>query len=204
MHIKAQRHLSKSDKKLAALIQRAGPCTLVTTERISPYQSLVRSVVYQQLHGKAAATILARLLALFPNGKFPKPEQILALRPSSMRKVGLSNAKMLAIRDIALKTSEGLVPSSSVISKLSDQEIIDRLTSIRGVGIWTVQMMLIFKLGRLDVLPATDFGVQKGFSITYKRPHPTPKQLLAYGERWQPYRSIASWYMWRATDAAKS
>ena len=203
MHTKAQRYLSKSDKKLAALIERAGPCTLSRTDTISPYQSLVRSVVYQQLHGKAAATILGRLLDLFPTTRFPKPEQILALKPSAMRKVGLSQAKMLAIRDIAQKTSDRLVPGSKAINKLSDQEIIDRLTSIRGVGIWTVQMMLIFKLGRLDVLPATDYGVQKGFSLTYKRPHPSPKQLLEFGQRWEPYRSIAAWYMWRATDALK-
>lgn len=203
MYAKAQRYLSNSDKKLAALIQRSGPCKIVNSESITPYQSLVRSVVYQQLHGKAAATILGRFLELFPKSKFPKPEQILALKPSTMRAVGLSQAKMLAIRDIALKTSEGLVPGSKAIVKLSDQEIIDRLTAIRGVGIWTVQMMLIFKLGRLDVLPATDFGVQKGFSITYKKPHPTPKQLMEFGERWQPYRSIASWYMWRATDSDK-
>lgn len=203
MHAKAQRHLSKSDKKLAELIKRAGPCTIAATEKVSPYHSLMRSIVYQQLHGKAAATILARLLELFPKSRFPKPEEILAINPKKLRKVGLSENKMLAIRDLALKTKEGWVPSSSAIIKLSDEEIIERLTTIRGIGVWTVQMMLIFKLGRTDVLPATDFGVQKGFSITYKKPHPTPKQLAEFGERWKPYRSVASWYMWRATDNLK-
>ena len=196
----AEEYLSKQDPTLGKLIKKVGPFTLQPEKLVSPYQSLVRSVVYQQLHGKAAATILKRLIDLYPNKKFPTPEDILATSSEKLRSVGLSENKMLAIKDIALKTKEKIVPITKIIEKLSDQEIIDRLTKIRGVGTWTVQMMLMFKLGRPDVMPSTDFGVQKGFALLYKKPHPKPKELNDYANRWKPYRSAASWYMWRAVE----
>lgn len=202
MHLKAENHLKKVDKKLKALINCVGPCTLNPQQRMTPYQSLIRAVVFQQLHGKAAQTILDRFIALFPKRRFPKPEEVLSVSPTAMRKAGLSKAKSLAIKDIAKKTIDGVVPTSKAIRKLSDEEIIERLTSIRGVGLWTVQMMLIFKLGRLDVMPASDYGVQKGFSLTFRKPHPKPKELLESTEHWSPYRSIGAWYMWRAVDLA--
>lgn len=200
---KAERHLAKIDPLLGKVIKEAGPCALRPEARISPYQSLLRSIVYQQLHGKAAETILKRFIASFPEGKFPEPSTVLRKRIDSMRKCGLSEAKALAIKDLALKTVEGTVPSSREIKHLSDEEIIGRLTQIRGIGVWTVQMMLMFKLGRLDVLPTTDFGVQKGFSLLYRKPMPKPKNLEKYGEIWKPYRSVAAWYLWRAVDLAK-
>lgn len=203
IHKNAERKLSKCDPILARIIKEVGACTLEPDEKVSPYESLLRSIVYQQLHGKAAATILGRFLEQFSKRRFPKPEEVLHMDPAVMRSCGLSASKSLAIKDLALKTIEGVVPTSRKINLLSDEEIIERLTQIRGVGIWTVQMMLMFKLGRLDVIPHTDFGVQKGFSIAYAKAHPTPKELLAFSEIWRPYRSIASWYMWRVVDVSK-
>ena len=171
---------------------------------MQPWQALVRSVAYQQLNGTAAQTIFNRFLALFPDTKFPTPEQIVAAPDEKMRGAGLSRAKTAAIKDIAAKTIAGVVPERRAITKLSDVEIVERLTMIRGVGPWTVEMMLMFTLGRLDVLPATDYGVRNGFAIVYGwKELPLPKDLLAHGERWRPYRSIAAWYMWQAVDLAK-
>lgn len=196
------------DRTLGRLIQtvhqKMDPIALVPQARQSPYQALVESVVYQQLTGKAAATILARVVGLFPKRRFPKPEDILATPDELLRSAGLSRAKALAIKDIAAKTLEGVVPTSRGISRLEDGEILSRLTSIRGVGPWTVEMLLIFKLGRPDILPVTDYGVRKGFALAYrKRELPTPRQLMEYGTRWQPYRTTAAWYLWRAADLGK-
>ncbi len=196
--------LSKLDKTMGKLIKRIGPMGLKPKKGKSPYQSLVEAVVYQQLTGKAAATILGRVLEIFPDSKFPSPEEIIRTKDERFRAAGLSGAKTAAIKDIAAKKLEGIIPENRQITKLSDQEIIERLTSIRGVGPWTVEMMLIFKLGRPDILPTTDYGIRKGFALAYGRKElPTPKELLAYGERWRPYRTTAAWYLWRATDSKK-
>lgn len=195
------KHLSKADKTLGRLIRRVGPCTLTPEKNCTPFQSLVQSVAYQQLTGKAAATILGRVKALFPTQRFPEPEDLIRISDDELRAAGLSRAKIAAVKDIATKTLEGVVPSMRVIRKLSDEAIIERLTTIRGVGQWTVEMLLIFRLGRPDVLPATDYGVRKGFALTYKLDDlPSPKELMVFGELWRPYRSTAAWYMWRALD----
>jgi DNA-3-methyladenine glycosylase II len=192
--------LTKADKTLARLIKKVGPCTLKRRNR-SPYESLVRSVAYQQLNGTAAATILGRVIKLYPGQRFPQPEDILATADEKLRGAGLSRAKVAAIKDIAAKTIEGVVPTRRAISKMTEVDIIARLTTVRGVGPWTVEMLLIFTLGRTDVLPVTDYGVRKGFALTYGwKELPTPKELLEFGERWRPHRSTAAWYFWRAVD----
>lgn len=197
----ARQHLSDADPVLGSLIERVGPCRLRVKTRRSPYEALVSAVVYQQLNGSVAEKILGRVCGLFPGCRFPGPEQILEVCEERLRSAGLSRNKALALKDIAAKTVAGIVPARRETRVLSDQEIVQRLTEVRGVGPWTVEMLLIFTLGRPDVLPATDFGVQKGFALTYgRRELPRPKELLAFGERWRPYRSVASWYLWRAVE----
>lgn len=194
-------YLSAADKVLGRLIRKVGPCTLKPEKNVSPFQSLVESVAYQQLTGKAAATILGRVKDLFPTQKFPKPEDLIKISEEPLRIAGLSRAKIVAVKDIAAKTLSGVVPTAKEIRKLSNEEILERLTTIRGVGPWTVEMLLMFQLGREDVLPATDYGVRKGFALTYKLDElPTPQELLAHGEKWRPYRTTAAWYMWRALE----
>ena len=169
-----------------------------------PFQSLVMAVAHQQLNGTAANTILTRFKRLFPNRKFPRPEDLAGVTDAQIRACGFSFAKIKSIRDIAEKTLDGVVPTSRQIERLPDDEIIARLTEVRGVGRWTVEMLLIFQLGRTDVLPADDFGVRTGFRHAYKkRDLPTVKELLAFGERWRPHRTTAAWYLWCAADAAK-
>ena len=197
----ALEHLKLADKTLGRLIRKVGPCTLKPRNGRSPYESLVQAVVYQQLNGTAAGTILGRFKALYPGRRFPAPEDVLASPDEALRGAGLSRAKTAAIKDIAARTLEGVVPTLRAIKRLSDAEIVERLTTLRGVGPWTVEMLLIFTLGRLDVLPATDYGVRKGFALVYGwKDLPTPKELLDYGERWRPHRSTAAWYFWRALE----
>ena len=197
----ALEHLKLADKTLGRLIRKVGPCTLKPRNGRSPYESLVQAVVYQQLNGTAARTILGRFKALYPRRRFPAPEDVLASPDEALRGAGLSRAKTAAIKDIAARTLEGVVPTLRAIKRLSDAEIVERLTTLRGVGPWTVEMLLIFTLGRLDVLPATDYGVRKGFALVYGwKDLPTPKELLDYGERWRPHRSTAAWYFWRALE----
>ena len=201
MHERALAHLAAADRTLARLITRAGPCRLRAERKRSPFQSLVQAVAHQQLTGKAANTILGRLVALHPGRDFPMPDDLLATPDEKLRGVGFSRAKVAALKDIAAKTVAGVVPETQALMKLADAEIIERLTTIRGVGQWTVEMMLIFKLGRPDVLPVHDYGVRKGFTVTYRKKNlPRPDELLAHGERWRPFRSVASWYMWRALE----
>ncbi len=194
-------YLSKIDKTLARLIRKVGPCTIQVQKRRTPFHALVRAVTYQQLHASAAEAIFGRLKALYPGRRFPTPEEILATADEKLRTVGLSRAKTASIKDIAAKTIAGVVPTSRQIAKLSESEILERLTSIRGVGPWTVEMLLIFTLGRPDVLPVTDYGVRKGFARTYGwKDLPRPGELLEFGERWRPHRSTAAWYFWRAVE----
>jgi 3-methyladenine DNA glycosylase/8-oxoguanine DNA glycosylase len=201
MHEAAIEHLTRADKVMARLIRKVGPCELETQKRCSPFQALVQSVAHQQLNGTAAKTILKRVVALYPQRKFPTPDDLLATPDEKLRGAGLSRAKVASIKDIAANTVNGIVPPARMIAKMPDAEILERLTTIRGVGPWTVEMLLIFTLGRLDVLPATDFGVRKGFALTFKRDElPKPAELLEHGECWRPYRSIASWYLWRGLD----
>ena len=200
----ALKHLSANDPVMRRLIREFGPCGLAPETRRSPFQSLVLAVAHQQLNSKAAGSILSRFKKLFPGCRFPRPEDLSSVSDDDLRGAGFSRAKILAIRDIAAKTLSGVVPTSRQIVKLSDDEIIERLTEVRGVGRWTVEMLLIFQLGRPDVLPADDFGVRNGFRQAYKkRDLPAMKELLAFGERWRPHRTTASWYLWRVADAAR-
>jgi DNA-3-methyladenine glycosylase II len=200
----AHRHLSKLDPVLRRLIREHGKCGLVPEKRRSPFQSLVQAVAHQQLNGTAANTILTRFKKLFPGRKFPRPEDLAKVTDKQIRACGFSFAKIKSIRDITAKALDGTIPSSRQIVKLSDDEIIARLTKVRGVGRWTVEMLLIFQLGRPDVLPVGDFGVRTGFRVAYKkRDMPEPKALLAFGEKWKPHRTTAAWFLWCAADAAK-
>ncbi|MEO8294615.1 MAG: methylated-DNA--[protein]-cysteine S-methyltransferase [Gemmatimonadota bacterium] len=197
-------HLRNVDPKLARVLDAAGPFRLSLDKLQSPFAALAESIVYQQLTGKAAATIHGRLVALVKPKRRLRPDDVLLLTVEQLRSAGLSRAKVAALQDLAAKTIEGIVPSLARLRNMDDAEIIERLTSIRGIGRWTVEMLLIFRLGRPDVLPVTDYGVQKGFKIAYnKRKLPTPKRLGQYGKRWAPYRSVAAWYLWRAADQKK-
>jgi DNA-3-methyladenine glycosylase II len=204
MNPAALKNLAARDPVMRRLIREFGTYGLVPETRRPPFQSLVQAVAHQQLNGTAANTILGRFKKLFPNRRFPRPEDLALVTDAQVRACGFSFAKIAAIRDIAAKTLAGVVPASRQIAKLSDDEIIARLTEVRGVGRWTVEMLLIFQLGRPDVLPADDFGVRTGFRRAYRRrDFPAVKELLAFGERWRPHRTTAAWYLWRAADAAK-
>jgi DNA-3-methyladenine glycosylase II len=199
------RHLSKTDPVMRRLIREVGPFTLAPQARRSPFESLVRAIAYQQLHEKAAESILRRFVALFPTGRFPEPDDLLAMDEHAIRGAGFSQAKVAALHDLAAKTLDGTVPTGTMVRRLDDEAIIERLMAVRGVGRWTVEMLLIFQLGRPDVLPVDDFGVRNGFRIAYnRRSTPKPKEVLRYGERWRPYRTAAAWYLWRAADRARA
>jgi len=200
---KAVRHLKKVDPDLAKVIRRIGPYDLKPDKSRTIYASLVRSIVYQQLTGKVAAIIFGRFLELFPGRKFPEPDRVLRKPFEKLRGVGLSNQKASYIQNIAQAAKDGIVPDSRQANRMSDYELVERLTSIKGVGRWTVEMLLIFRLGRPDVLPATDYGVQKGFALAKGLAElPKPKELLAAGECWAPHRTVAAWYLWRTADTA--
>jgi DNA-3-methyladenine glycosylase II len=194
-------HLRACDPALALLINRVGAPGLQVDKVQSPFAALAESIVYQQLTGKAAATIHGRLVGLCRPRRRLRPEDIVRFTEDQLRGAGLSRAKTAALKDLAAKTLDGVVPTMARLERMGDEEIIERLTSIRGIGRWTVEMLLIFRLGRPDVLPVTDYGVQKGFKLTFgKRKLPKPAQLARYGKRWAPYRSMAAWYLWRAVD----
>jgi DNA-3-methyladenine glycosylase II len=207
----AVEHLRANDTKLGALIDRAGPFTLRLDPLPSPFESLLESILYQQLHGKAAATIHRRVREYF--GGDPAPQLLLDTPDEPLRAAGVSGNKIKALRDLAARTLDGTVPTPAAIKKMTDSEIVERLTAVRGIGPWTVEMLLIFRLGRPDVLPVSDYGVRKGFALTFQRlpktraleaaDLPKPEVLLKRGKRWAPYRSVASWYLWRACDLAK-
>jgi 3-methyladenine DNA glycosylase/8-oxoguanine DNA glycosylase len=202
-HKVAIEHITKNDARLARLISKCVEFRLNIEPAQSPYEALLRAITYQSISGKAAATIFARVAALGRNGRCPTPQEILKLRKSVLRKAGLSFAKIAAAKDLAQKTIEGIVPTLADAEKMSDEELVERLISVRGIGAWTVEMFLIFRLGRPDVLPIHDYGVQKGFALTYgKKAIPKPRELAKFGERWRPYRTVASWYMWRAVQLA--
>ena len=229
----AVRALSAADPKLAKLIARAGPFTLKLPAQQSPFEALLRSILYQQLHGKAAAAIHAKLLASFnpqaaggitPGGdtevvpgtpalgRHPSPQEILDCPNEQLRAAGLSGNKALAIRDLAAKTLDGTVPTLARIRRMADEDIIEHLVQVRGIGRWTVEMFLMFRLGRPDILPVSDYGVRKGFALTFQNLKPdtkvtpdllaTPAAMERRARKWQPWRSVASWYLWRACDLA--
>src|SRR5450631_2059455 len=197
-----EQQLALRDPKLAALIAKVGPFTVRPGNLVRPFDALAESIAYQQLSGKAAATIFGRVRALYPRKKFLDPKSVLATPDEKLRACGLSRSKVAALKDLAAKTLDGTVPTGRALLRMSDEEIIERLTAVRGIGRWTVEMLLLFELARLDVWPVADYGVQKGFAKTFGRKKlPTAKQFQKIGEKWRPYRSVAAWYFWRALDA---
>lgn len=199
--VHACRHLADADPRLGRLMGRVGPFALQTRHTRSLFASLTRAIVYQQLSGQAASTILGRVVALFAPRRFPTPSDVLEIPPERLRAAGLSAAKAAALRDLAAKTLDGTVPPMARVRRMDDEEIIAHLTQVRGIGRWTVEMLLIFGLGRPDVLPLGDLGVRKGFAVTFgTRALPEPPAIARRAERWRPYRSVASWYLWRALE----
>ena len=197
--------LARADAVLGGLIRAVGPCRLEISADGHPFQILGRAIAHQQLNGTAANTILKRLVDSVGAGVFPTPEQVLAAPAESLRAAGFSFAKVAALRDLAEKTLAGVVADAPTLRELSDEEIIARLTQVRGIGRWTVEMMLMFHLERPDVLPVDDFGVRNGFRLAYGlRRLPAPRALARYGERWAPHRTAAAWYLWRAVELDKA
>jgi DNA-3-methyladenine glycosylase II len=205
----ALEQLAVADAKMGALIERVGPFALRLKSSHSPFEALLEAILYQQLHANAARAILGRLMALFGD-LHPRPEQLLAAPEEALRAAGLSQGKLLALRDLAAKTLDATVPSLALIRRLPDEEIIERLSRVRGIGTWTAEMLLIFRLGRPDVFPMTDYGIRKGYLLTFGKIKagkpitadmlPKPEQMLGRAARWKPWRSVASWYLWRACD----
>jgi DNA-3-methyladenine glycosylase II len=203
-HEHAHQLLRASHPRMAELIARSRRYNITPAVTIRPFDALAESIAYQQLSGKAAATIFGRVRALYPKRKWLDPEQLLATPDETLRAAGLSRAKTAALKDLAAKTIDGTVPAGRTLIRMSDDEIVARLTAVRGIGRWTVEMLLLFDLGRPDVWPIDDYGVRKGFAKTFgRRKLPTPKQLMKFGEKWRPYRSVAAWYFWRALDTAE-
>ena len=205
---RALRHLRKADPVLAGVMRRSVCYNVVPDGTQSLFHALAESIVYQQLSGKAAATIFGRFVDLYASGnngrrrrRFPRPEEVLATPHEVLRSAGLSNNKALALKDLAAKTLDGTVPPLRSVRRMSDEDLVERLTIVRGIGVWTVEMLLMFRLGRPDVLPVGDLGVRKGYMLAYDLDEmPTPKELMQLGEVWRPFRSVGSWYMWRACE----
>jgi len=205
-------HLKSRDPRLGVLIDRAGAFTMRLDPSPSPFETLLESILYQQLHGKAAATIHRRVREYF--GGDPAPQALIDTPDERLRAAGVSGNKIKALKDLAAKTLDGTVPSHAVIRKMPDADIVERLTEVRGIGPWTVEMLLIFRMGRPDVLPVTDYGVRKGYALTFMRVPksralaaedlPKPDVVQKRGLRWKPFRSVASWYLWRACDLQKN
>jgi DNA-3-methyladenine glycosylase II len=197
-------HLRR-DPVMASIMQAVGPCRLRSESAHSPFASLARAIAYQQLNGTAAGRIFGRFVALYAPAPFPPPEAVLRTADEVLRGVGFSYAKVRALRDLAEKTLSGTVPESKELQPLADEAIIERLTQVRGVGPWTVQMLLMFQLGRPDVFPADDFALQYGFQRAYGlRGMPTRAALAKFAERWRPHRTMAAWYLWRAVELARA
>jgi DNA-3-methyladenine glycosylase II len=198
------RELSRADRKLARVIRRVGCFPTKKRKPQHPYASLLQAIVYQQIAGKAAEAIFGRVKALGANG-FPTPEEIVRAPKTKLRRAGLSRQKIAAVKDLAAKTLDGTVPPLAKIRRMSEEEIHERLTRVHGIGEWSVQMFLISRLGHPDVLPVHDYGIRKGFQRVYGyKDVPKPQVILEHGERWRPYRSIASWYLWRALEEKRT
>jgi DNA-3-methyladenine glycosylase II len=208
-HARACRELTAADPRLAKLMQRSGPFAMRLKPTHSTFEALLESIVYQQLHGRAANAIHGRILDLFPD-RTPTPSALLRCSDTELRAAGLSASKQLAIRDLAEKSDAGVVPPLTKLHRMADEEICARLTTVRGIGVWTVQMLLIFRMGRPNVLPVSDYGVRKGFALTFGKLRPgdpvtladlpAPDVMRRRAARWHPWHSVASWYMWRACD----
>lgn len=197
----AEERLVAVEPKFAAVVAAAGPCRLRRKDSFDVFPSLAEAIVSQQLSGKAAATIFGRIPAVFGGAAFPSPRQILDAAPDALRPAGVSGAKAAAIRDLAAKVLDGTVPDAAALHALGDEEIVARLTQVRGIGRWTVEMLLVFDLGRLDLFPVDDLGVRTGFQRLFRRPGAKPAEMVRRAERWRPHRSVATWYLWRVLDA---
>ena len=198
-------HLSRADAVLGGLIRVVGPYKLAPPEDGHPFQVLAQAIAHQQLNGTAANTILKRLIDSCGQGTFPTPHLVLQASVESLRAAGFSFAKVAALKDLAAKTLAEVVPDGAALVQLSDEQIIARLTQVRGIGRWTVEMLLMFHLGRPDVLPVDDFGVRAGFRAAYGLARmPRPKALALWGERWKPFRTTAAWYLWRALELKRA
>ena len=199
-----ERALSTRDPVMARLIEAAGPCTMELRQQCTPFETLASSIAHQQLNGAVAARILQRFVALYAPSAFPEPAAVLGTEDAALRAAGFSFSTIRALRDLAAKVLEGVVPAAEELHQLEDDHIVERLTQVRGVGPWTVQMMLMFQLGRPNVLPIDDFGVRNGFRLAYGlKGLPTPRALAEFGERWHPHCSMAAWYLWRAVDLSR-
>ena len=193
-------HLRRAHPRMATLIDQVGPCT-ITVHTLPPFEALMQSIVYQQLNGRAAETILGRVLAIYAPKSFPTPDDFLATDDAILRAAGLSRAKTAAVKSLAQHSLDGTVPTRAQAQRLTNDQLIERLTRVRGIGRWTVEMFLIFGLSRPDVWPVLDFGVRKGLGRAFRRRAlPTPKQALPYGRKFSPYNSVAAWYFWRACE----
>ncbi len=200
----AEKHLSSTSPKLREWIAKVGHCDLSPVWDREPFESLVRAVAHQQLHGKAAESILGRMTARFPNQAFPRPQQLSRMRVPSYRKCGFSLAKTEAIRGIAKGSNAGIVPSRETANSMTDEALFEALTDLRGIGKWSVEMLLIFTMGRLDVMPVDDFGVRAGLKHLAGLPEmPNKSEFAKWTDSWQPYRSVGAWYLWRLADARK-
>jgi O-6-methylguanine DNA methyltransferase len=200
----AVEHLRAADPTLARVIDEIGAFRMQLRPSSSVFAALTRAIVNQQLNGKAAAAIFARFCALFPRGG-PTAARLLRMSDEKLRGVGLSGSKVLSLRDLAQKAEDGTIPTLGEMRNMPDETIVKRLSEVRGIGRWSAEMLLMFCLGRPDVLPVDDFGVRKGFAIAFERGElPSPKELAVYGERWTPYRTAASWYLWRVVEGATS
>lgn len=196
-------HFKAVDTTLHRLICEIGDYRLKLSSQFTPFQELMRSIVFQQLSGKAASSIYNRLLELYPNKRYPSAKNILETSDEALRSCGLSKSKIRAVKDLADKTNRRFLPSQKKIDSMDDHELVDAFTTVFGVGQWTVEMLMIFHLGRPDVLPANDLGIRRGFMVTYGLAQmPEPESVIDHGERWKPYRTMASWYLWRAADRA--
>jgi len=204
-----RRKLARVDPVLANLIRAAGRFTHVPNEEHTPFHTLARAIAHQQLSGTAAESIFGRFCGLYSSGEqviaLLEAELVLDTPDQKLRACGLSFAKIASIKDLAAKTIDGVVPGYDLLHTLENEEIIERITQVRGIGRWTVEMMLMFRMGRPDVLPVDDFGVRNGFRLAYGlRGMPTTRALAEYGARWAPFRSVAAWYLWRAVDLHKA
>jgi len=199
-HTVAVRALRRADPDLGRVVEQIGSCRLTYRRSVNPFQELLRSIVYQQLSGHAAGAIHRRVRGLFPGGR-PSVRALCALSDANLREAGLSRAKVLALRSLAEHAIAGTIPGPKALRLMSDEEVVARLVQIRGIGQWTVEMMLLFHLGRPDVMPATDLGIRKGFRyLRNAKELPAPREILEYSSRWRPHRSVASWYLWRASE----
>lgn len=205
MSLEIRTHLAAADPVMGRLIAAVGEYGLVPDLECPPFRALARAIAHQQLNGAVANRILERFVTACGRDAFPTPRSVLEAPQETLRAAGFSGAKIAALRDLAAKALEGVVPSRAELAALSDAEIVARLTGVRGIGRWTVEMMLMFQLGREDVLPADDFGVRNGFRLAYGlRGLPVPRALARFGERWAPHRTAAAWYLWRAIDLSRT